>query len=95
MAKDTRDDLVASDALLYGRTTFEVMATAWPLRTDEIGIAERFNNLPKFVVSSTLKKTEWIRSIILSGDPLDEVARAEGGFEKLILIGEVAGSCRP
>jgi dihydrofolate reductase len=91
MAKDTRDDLVASDALLYGRTTFEVMAAAWPSRTDELGIAERFNNLPKFVVSSTLKKTEWNRSAILSGDPLNEVRALKARFEKPILIW---GSCR-
>jgi hypothetical protein len=51
-----RDDLVASDALLYGRKTFEVMAAAWPSRNDELGVAKRFNKLPKFVVSKTLSR---------------------------------------
>jgi dihydrofolate reductase len=67
-----RDDLVASDALLYGRRTFEVMAAAWPSRTDELGVAKRFNELPKFVVSNTLSDVSWNKSKILRGQNLDE-----------------------
>jgi dihydrofolate reductase len=46
------DELLASDALLLGRTTHEGFAAAWPSVKDEQGFADRMNSLPKFVVSS-------------------------------------------
>src|SRR5919197_606799 len=53
------DVLLASDALLLGRRTYEGFAAAWPSRTDEAGFAAKMNSMPKFVVSTTLKKAEW------------------------------------
>src|SRR6266545_2277713 len=58
------DELMASDALLLGRVTYEIFAAAWPSRTGEF--ADRMNSLPKYVVSTTLQKAEWNNSHLIS-----------------------------
>jgi dihydrofolate reductase len=68
-------ELFASDALLLGRKTYERFAAAWPSMADEAGFADRMNSNRKYVVSSTLQKTEWNNSIILGGNPAEDVAR--------------------
>ena len=52
------DELFASDAHLLGRVTYQGFAAAWTSRTDEQGFADRMNNLPKFIVSTTLKTVD-------------------------------------
>src|ERR1700750_2155287 len=54
------DELTASDALLLCRKNFDGLAGAWPSR--EGYFADKFNNMPKYVVSSTLKDPEWTNS---------------------------------
>ena len=56
------DETLDSKALLLGRVTYEGFAEAWPSRTDEAGFADKFNSMPKYVVSSTLKDPEWNNS---------------------------------
>ena len=63
------DELMASDALLLGRRTYEGFADAWPSREREF--ADKFNSMPKHVVSSTLTDPEWTNSTVIDGD-LDE-----------------------
>jgi dihydrofolate reductase len=60
------DETMASDALLLGRTTYQGFAEAWPSREGEF--ADRFNSMPKYVVSSTLKDPEWTNTTVLEGD---------------------------
>ena len=67
------DEAMNSDALLLGRRTYEGFAAAWPSRGGEF--ADKFNNMPKYVVSSTLEDPEWTNSEVLSGDLEEEVAR--------------------
>jgi dihydrofolate reductase len=67
------DETMASDALLLGRVTYEGFAKAWPSREGEF--ADRFNSMPKYVVSSTLKDPEWNNTTVLEGDLADEVAK--------------------
>jgi dihydrofolate reductase len=67
--EETRD----SDALLLGRVTYEGFADAWPSRDGEF--ADKFNNMPKYVVSSTLKDPQWTNSTVLEGD-LEEAVSA-------------------
>src|SRR5918997_3820274 len=55
MGKYKPDELAAADALLLGRTTYEVFAAAWPSMTDEEGGAE-MNGYPKHVISTTLEE---------------------------------------
>ena len=65
--------MVASDALLLGRVTYEAFAAAWPNMPDAPG-ADRMNGLPKYVASRTLQAAEWNAQII-EGDVAAAVAR--------------------
>jgi dihydrofolate reductase len=69
------DETLSSEALLLGRVTYEGFAKAWPSRTDDVGFADKFNSMPKYVVSSTLEKPEWNNSTVLKGDVVEEVSR--------------------
>ena len=67
------DEAFASEALLLGRVTYEGFAEAWPSREGEF--ADKFNNMPKYVVSSTLDEPEWNNSTVLKGDVAEEVRK--------------------
>jgi dihydrofolate reductase len=69
------DETLDSEALLLGRVTYEGFAESWPSRTDDVGFADKFNNMPKYVVSSTLENPEWKNSTVLKGDVADEVSK--------------------
>ena len=60
------DELMATDALLLGRRTYEGFAEAWPSRTGEF--ADKFNALPKYVVSTTLRDPEWTNTTVIGGE---------------------------
>jgi dihydrofolate reductase len=62
------DETMDSAAMLLGRKTFEGFAEAWPSREGEF--ADKFNNMPKYVVSSTLKDPEWTNSTVIDGTDL-------------------------
>jgi dihydrofolate reductase len=67
------DETLSSEALLLGRETYEGFAKAWPSREGEF--ADKFNTMPKYVVSSTLVEPEWNNSTVLKGDVAEEVAK--------------------
>jgi dihydrofolate reductase len=67
------DETLDTEALLLGRKTYEGFAAAWPGRDGEF--ADKFNNMPKYVVSSTLEKAEWTNSTLLDGDVVEEVSK--------------------
>jgi dihydrofolate reductase len=67
------DEAFSSEALLLGRVTYEGFAAAWPAREGEF--ADKFNNMPKYVVSSTLGEPEWNNSTVLKGDLAGEVRK--------------------
>jgi dihydrofolate reductase len=67
------DETMASEALLLGRVTYEGFAASWPSRDGEF--ADKFNTMPKYVVSSTLQQPEWNNSTVLKGDVVEEVAK--------------------
>src|SRR5438132_12872158 len=66
------DETMATTALLLGRVTYEGFAAAWPTREGEF--ADKFNTMPKYVVSSTLESPEWNNSVVLGGNVAEEVA---------------------
>jgi dihydrofolate reductase len=66
------DETMGSDALLLGRRTYQGFADAWPSREGDF--ADKFNSMPKYVVSSTLRDAEWSNSTVLGGDLAEEVA---------------------
>jgi dihydrofolate reductase len=65
------EELEEAGSLLLGRKTYEGFAAAWPER--EGPFADKFNSMPKYVVSSTLTDPEWQNTTALSGDPVEEV----------------------
>jgi dihydrofolate reductase len=67
------DETMASDALLLGRVTYEGFADAWPSRDD--AFADKFNSMPKYVVSSTLKDPDWNNSTVVDGDLGEAVSK--------------------
>ena len=67
------DEALSSEALLLGRVTYEGFAKAWPSREGEF--ADKFNSMPKYVVSSTLEDPEWNNSTVLKGDLAEEVTK--------------------
>ena len=71
------DEALEADALLLGRVTYEGFAAAWPSRDGEF--ADKFNNMPKYVVSSTLEAPEWNNSTVLKGDVPEEVSKLRQG----------------
>jgi dihydrofolate reductase len=75
---------MASDALLLGRVTYEGFAEAWPSRDGDF--ADKFNSMPKYVVSSTLKDPEWNNTAVLEGDLPAEVAKLKAQYEGDVVV---------
>jgi dihydrofolate reductase len=67
------DESLGAEGLLLGRVTYEGFAAAWPTMTGEF--ADKFNGMPKYVVSSTLRQPEWNNSHVLAGDVVAEVTK--------------------
>jgi dihydrofolate reductase len=78
------DETMSSDALLLGRVTYEGFAEAWPSREGEF--ADRFNSMPKYVVSSTLENPEWSNSTVLKGDLAEEVAKLKQEYDGDVVV---------
>ena len=83
------DETMDAAALLLGRRTFEGFAEAWPSREGEF--ADKFNNMPKYVVSSTLKDPDWNNSTVLDGDLAESVAKVRDEIDGDIVV---AGSAQ-
>ena len=87
LAEYKSDELLASDALLLGRITYEEFAAAWPTMEEVEGdFAVRMNTLPKYVASSTLESADWNNSTIIRDDVPEEVAKLKRQSGKDILI---------
>lgn len=67
----------AADALLMGRKTYDGFAAAWPNmdESDPSTGAAYFNNVKKYVASTTLKNPEWNNTEVLQGDLVEEVTK--------------------
>jgi dihydrofolate reductase len=78
----------AADAFVLGRTTYEMLAPYWSAQqNNEMGVAARLNSLPKYVVSSTLKKADWTNSTIIDRDVTQAIAqlKQQPGQDLLIM----------
>jgi dihydrofolate reductase len=78
------DEALDAEALLLGRKTYEGFAAAWPSRDGEF--ADKFNNMPKYVVSSTLKDPDWTNSTVLDGDLSEEVSKLREDVDGDIVV---------
>src|SRR5918997_4843415 len=74
------DETMRADALLIGRRTYESFAGAWPQREGDF--ADKFNAMPKFVVSTTLEDPDWNNTTVLdSGDATAQVRKLKEDFD--------------
>jgi dihydrofolate reductase len=78
------DEALGSEALLLGRVTYEGFADSWPSREGEF--ADKFNSMPKYVVSSTLKDPDWNNSTVIDGDVAAEVAKLKDELDGDIVV---------
>jgi len=76
-----------SDALLLGRVTYEGFAASWPGRKDAEGFADKFNRMPKYVASRTLKTLEWNNSHLIKGDLAGEVSKLKQQRQDIVIHG--------
>jgi dihydrofolate reductase len=78
------DEVMAGDALLLGRATYKGFAEAWPSRTGEF--ADKMNNMPKYVVSTTLKEGGWNNTTVIKSNIAEEVSKLKAMPGKEILV---------
>jgi dihydrofolate reductase len=78
------EETLGSEALLLGRVTYEGFAEAWPSREGEF--ADKFNGMPKYVVSSTLKDPEWQNTTVIAGDLPEQVAKLRDEVDGEIVV---------
>lgn len=78
------EESVASDTLLLGRVTYQGFAAAWPESEDEG--ADYFNNVRKYVVSTTLDTAEWNNSTLIKDNIIEEITKLKQGEGKDIIV---------
>jgi dihydrofolate reductase len=78
------DEALEASALLLGRRTYEGFAEAWPSREGEF--ADKFNSMPKYVVSSTMGEPTWNNTTVLKGDIVQEVSKLREGHDGDIVV---------
>jgi dihydrofolate reductase len=75
----------SAEAQLLGRVTYEGFAEAWPQRSGD-PFSDKFNSMPKYVISRTLKKADWNNSTILKGNVVEEVKNLKQRLKGDILV---------
>ena len=78
------DETMNSDAMLLGRVTYEGFAEAWPERDGEF--ADRFNSMPKYVFSSTLRDPTWTNTTVVDGDLSSAVGKVRDRHDGDIVV---------
>jgi dihydrofolate reductase len=79
------DETMEAEAQLLGRRTYEEFAKAWPSREGEF--ADKFNSMPKYVVSKTLKNPEWENSTVIGkDDPTGDIRKLKDEIDGPILV---------
>ena len=78
------DQMRASDALLLGRHTYDIYASAWPARDGEL--ADRINAIAKYVASTTMQTADWTNTTIIGGGLVEEVTKLQDAHGKNILM---------
>ena len=78
------DDALRAEAWLLGRRSYEYFGSRWRSRSGEL--ADRINAMPKYVVSSTLKESDWTNSTVLTGDVVTAAAQLKQELDGEIVI---------
>src|SRR5436305_6390132 len=80
------EELMAADALLLGRHSYDGFAAAWPQRSQD-EFSQKMSSIPKYVVSRTLSAASWTNSTILEGDVAAEVTRLKDELGTILVAG--------
>lgn len=83
------EQLNTIDSLVFGRVTYELMASYWPTNealTEDPVIASKMNNLPKIVFSKTLSGVDWQNSRLVKGDAAREISKLKKKSGKDLII---------
>ena len=83
-SKVALDDALGAEAWLLGRRSYEFFGARWRPRSGEL--ADRLNNMPKYVVSSTLEHPDWNNSRVLRGDVVTEVSKLKQEVDGEIVV---------
>jgi dihydrofolate reductase len=78
------EETLGAEAELYGRRTYEFLASRWPSRSG--GLADRLNAMPKYVISSILEDPEWNNTTVLKGDLVEQVSKLKQEVDGEILV---------
>src|SRR5271155_568965 len=78
------DEALGAQAWLLGRRSYEFFGVRWRPRSGEL--ADRLNNMPKYVVSSTLEHPDWNNSRVLKGDVVTEVSKLKQELDGEIVV---------
>jgi dihydrofolate reductase len=78
------DEVMEAEVQLLGRKTYEGFAAAWPSR--EGPFADKLNNDPKYVVSTTLESPEWQNTTVISGNVVEEISKLKDETDGVILV---------
>jgi dihydrofolate reductase len=78
------NETLNSECLLLGRVTYEGFVRSWPHEQGEF--ADKFNSMPKYVVSSTLQDPSWTNTTVLSGDLAEHVAELTAGTKGDVVV---------
>lgn len=88
------DLLDRSDALLFGRLTYQLMERSWPAVASSgtgpqaiVDFARKIDRKPKYVVSRTLDQVTWQNSFLLKGPVYEEVAQLKEEGKALLVTG--------
>ncbi len=91
------DEMLESiDGMVYGRVAFEQLAAYWPNAGPEVSPVQvrKMHELPKYVLSRTLKDTEWHNSHMLGDDPAGAIAelKQQDGRDLALFAGASAAT---
>jgi len=83
------EQLSSTDMLLFGRVTYELMASYWPTeqaKADDPEVAGAMNALPKVVVSTTLDKADWENTRLIKDNVAEEVGKLKQQAGKDMIV---------
>lgn len=90
VADNAQGGMESGGRLLFGRITYEMMASYWPTPAaieTQPSVAEGMNAMPKIVFSRTLKNASWSNTQLLHGNLAAEVARLKNEPGDIVVFG--------
>jgi dihydrofolate reductase len=78
--------LADTEALVFGRRTYEGMAAHWTSGAESGPIADAMNALPKIVVSNTLTDPKWNNTTLVSSDAVEALRKIKAKSERNLYV---------